>query len=205
MTPVAPPAAPPHSLFEDVQALLIGTLLLAFAVTMYRHAGLLSGGTAGLGFLIHYLSQWSFGWVFFVINLPFYWLAWRQMGRVFTFKTFAAVALLSVETELVTRWVRFEQLDPVFAAVMGGVLMGNGLLILFRHRASLGGVGIVALVLQERRGWRAGHVQMAVDAAIVAAALALFEPRRVLLSLLGALALNMVLAINHRPGRYVAR
>jgi uncharacterized membrane-anchored protein YitT (DUF2179 family) len=66
-------------------------------------------------------------------------------------------------------------------------------------------VGIVALVLQERRGWRAGHVQMAVDAAIVAAALALFEPRRVLLSLLGALALNMVLAINHRPGRYVAR
>ncbi|MFM2059361.1 MAG: hypothetical protein RLY71_3746, partial [Pseudomonadota bacterium] len=43
------PAAPPrHTLFEDAQALLTGTLLIALAVLMYRHAGLLSGGTAGL-------------------------------------------------------------------------------------------------------------------------------------------------------------
>lgn len=143
--------------------------------------------------------------MFFVINLPFYWLAWRQMGPVFTLKTFTAVALLSVETELMPQWLSFGQLDALFAALIGGVLMGNGLLILFRHRASLGGVGIVALLLQERRGWRAGHVQMAVDCAIVAASLWLFEPQRVLVSVLGAVAVNMVLATNHRPGRYVAQ
>lgn len=194
-----------HSLFEDAQALLIGTLLLALAVVMYRHAGLLSGGTAGLAFLVHYASGLPFGAVFFVVNVPFYWLAWRRLGAAFTLKTFAAVALLSVETEVLGPWVRFETLQPAFAAIMGGFLMGNGLLILFRHRASLGGVGIVALVLQERRGWRAGHVQMAVDVTIVAAALWMFAPDRVILSILGAVALNMVLATNHRPGRYVAR
>ena len=37
---------------------------------------------------------------------------------------------------------------------------------------------------------------------IVCAALAIVEPTRVALSILGALVLNMVLAINHRPGRY---
>ena len=41
--------------------------------------------------------------------------------------------------------------------------------MLFRHRASLGGVGIVALWLQQEKGWRAGKVQMAVDCAIVPA------------------------------------
>lgn len=198
-------AAPRHTLFEDAQALLAGTLLIALAVLMYRHAGLLSGGTAGLAFLAHYASGWRFGLVFFVLNLPFYWIAWRQMGRVFTVKTVVAVLLLSVLTELLPRWLVFQTLQPLLAAVLGGLLMGTGFLILFRHRASLGGVGILALMLQEQRGWRAGHVQMVVDAVIVAAAFAVVEPLRVVLSILGALALNMVLAINHRPGRYVAQ
>jgi uncharacterized membrane-anchored protein YitT (DUF2179 family) len=88
---------------------------------------------------------------------------------------------------------------------MGGLLMGAGFLMLFRHRASLGGVGILALYLQESRGWRAGRVQMAIDCAIVAAAILTVEPMRVIWSLLGAVALNLILAVNHKPGRYVAQ
>jgi uncharacterized membrane-anchored protein YitT (DUF2179 family) len=199
-SPPAADAATAHTPFEDALALLIGTAQIALAVQMYRHAGLLSGGTAGLAFLGHYALDGSFGRLFFLINLPFYWLAWRRMGPRFTAKTFAAVLLLSLETEWLPTWLGFGDLAPLYAA-----LMGNGFLILFRHRASLGGVGIVALVLQDRRGWRAGHVQMAVDVAIVAAAFALVPPQRVLLSIVGAVALNLVLSINHRPGRYVAQ
>lgn len=194
-----------HSLLEDAQALVTGTLLIALAVVMYRHTGLLSGGTSGLAFLGHYASGARFGTWFFLLNLPFYWLAWRRMGRRFTFKTFAAVGLLSLEVELLPQWIGFEHLAPLYASAMGGMLMGTGFLILFRHRASLGGVGILALVLQEDRGWRAGHVQMAVDAVIVAAALAIVPWPQVLISMAGALTLNMVLAVNHRPGRYVAQ
>ena len=81
--------------------------------------------------------------------------------------------------------------------------MGTGLLVLFRHRASLGGINVVALYLQERWGWRAGRVQMAIDALIVLAAFSVTDPGRVALSVLGAVLLNLTLAINHRPGRYV--
>ena len=81
--------------------------------------------------------------------------------------------------------------------------MGLGLLMLFRHRASLGGVNILALYLQERFGLRAGAVQMGVDAAIVLASIFVVAPEKVALSVLGAVALNMVLAINHRAGRYM--
>ena len=194
-----------HTHFEDLQALLTGTLFIALAVSMFRQAGLLTGGTAGLAFLGHYLTGLGFGQIFFVLNLPFYWLAWTRMGRDFTLKTFLAVAMLSALTELQPLAMHIDQLHPLYAAVMGGLLMGAGFLMLFRHRASLGGVGIVAPVLQQERGWRAGKVQMAVDCAIVGAALFVVEPTRIAYSLVGAVVLNMTLAVNHKPGRYIAQ
>jgi uncharacterized membrane-anchored protein YitT (DUF2179 family) len=193
-----------HTLFEDFQALVTGTLFISLAVMLFNQAGLLTGGTAGLAFLLHYATGVSFGKLFFAINLPFYWIAWRRMGRDFTVKTFAAVALLSMLTELQPLALRVQSLHPLYAAVMGGLLMGAGFLMLFRHRASLGGVGIVALVLQQERGWRAGKVQMAVDCAIVLAALFVVDPTRIGYSLVGAIVLNLTLAVNHKPGRYIA-
>ena len=192
-----------HTLFEDAQALVTGTLFVAFGVGMYAHVGLLTGGTAGIAFLVHYATGWRFGVVFFVINLPFAVFALRTMGWRFTIKTFVAVALLSVFSELVPHVVRFEWLQPVYAAVMGGFLIGAGLLMLFRHHASLGGLNILVLWLQERHGWRAGKVQMAIDCLIVVAALAIVDPVLVAISVLGAVALNLVVAVNHKPGRYL--
>lgn len=192
-----------HTPLEDLQAVLTGTLFISLAVMLFNHAGLLTGGTAGLAFLLHYATGISFGKLFFLINLPFYWLAWHRMGREFTLKTFASVACLSVLTEFQPLVLRIETLHPLYAAVIGGLLMGAGFLMLFRHHASLGGVGIVALVLQRDKGWRAGHVQLAIDCAIVGAALFVVAPARIGYSLVGALALNMALAVNHRPGRYI--
>lgn len=202
----APPDATPlrHSKAEDALALLSGTALVALAVALFQQAHLLSGGTAGLAFLLHYGTGWSFGAAFFLLNLPFYALAWRRMERAFIIKTMISVALLSVLTELMPQFVRFEAVQPLYAALVGGVLLGVGFLILFRHRASLGGVGILAFWLQESRGWRAGHVQMAVDALILLLALATAPLAQVALSVAGALVLNFTLAINHRAGRYIA-
>lgn len=193
-----------HAWYDDALAFVTGTLFIAFGVSMFTHAGLLSGGTAGIAFLVHYATGIGFGPLFFAINLPFYLLAWRAMGRAFTLKTFVAVSLLSTLTTALPRWAGFAQLDPWFAAVAGGLLMGAGFLVLFRHHASLGGLNILVLVLQRRFGWRAGWVQMGIDGAILVASLAVVEPKRVLLSIVAAIALNLTLALNHRPGRYVA-
>ena len=191
-----------HSLFEDLQALVSGTLLFAFAIVLFRQAGLLTGGTAGLAFLGHYASDISFGLLYFLINIPFYIFGLLALGTAFTLKTFAAVALLSLYSEVLPRWIHIENIHPVFAAIIGGLLAGAGLLMLVRHRASLGGLGVMAIYLQKKRGWSAGTLQMIADGFIVCGALAIVDPLRVGLSVLGALVLNMVLAINHRPGRY---
>ena len=192
-----------HPLWEDALALLTGTALVALGIAFYSHAGLLTGGTVGLAFLLKYLTGWSFGPVFFLLNLPLYALAIWRMGWKFTLRTVCAVGLVSLFAELTPQWVRFAELNVVYAAVFGGFAIGIGLLILFRHRASLGGVNILALFLQERFGLRAGTFQMGIDALIVMAAVFVVPVDKVLLSVLGAVALNLVLAINHRADRYM--
>ncbi len=169
---------------------------------MFREAALFTGGTTGIAFLVHYLAGAPLGAVLFAINLPFYVFGWQKLGRQFTIKTFAAVSLLSIYVELLPSWIAFSHLDPVFAALMAGLLVGTGILILIRHGASLGGVTIMTIYLQKARGWRAGHVQMAVDATILITAFAITDANKALLSLLGAFALNLVIAVNHRAGRY---
>ncbi len=205
MTPADTPfPTPRHTWLDDAQALLTGTLIVALGLVLFRQAGLVTGGTVGLAFVTHYATGWPFGALVFAINLPFYALAWVRMGRAFTLKTVLAVGLLAAFTEAVPRWLAIESLHPLFAAVAGGLLIGVGFIILFRHRASLGGFNTLVLWLQERYGWRAGVVQLAIDAAILLAAIPWVGPLQLLLSVLGAALMNLTLAINHRPGRYVA-
>ncbi|KAB0266822.1 YitT family protein [Microvirga brassicacearum] len=193
---------PTHRAHEDVAALLTGTLIVALGVTLYSKAVLLTGGTAGLALLLQYATGFEFGPLFFAINLPFYYLAVRRMGRKLTIRTFLAVLLVSVFSNLTPSWVGIDHLNPAYAAIIGGALMGVGLLILFRHRTSLGGINILALYIQERYGIRAGYVQLGIDALILLAAFSVLDFDRVALSLVGAAVLNLILATNHRPGRY---
>ena len=91
---------------------------------------------------------------------------------------------------------------PLFGAVMAGLMSGIGILILIRHGASLGGIGVLAIYLQKRKGWRAGSVQMGFDCLILSLGLLVVSPEQVALSIIGAAALNLVIAVNHRPDRY---
>jgi uncharacterized membrane-anchored protein YitT (DUF2179 family) len=193
-----------HSLVEDAQGIAYGAGMAAFAITILTHLGLVTGQTAGLAVLISYATGWGFGPVFFAVNLPFYWLGYRRIGLGFVLKTFLAVGLMSGLVMLFPHWVRFDRLDPVVGAVLFGAISGSALLALFRHGASLGGVGIVALYLQDKTGFRAGWTQLIFDLAIFAVALTLKDAATVAISAFGALIVNLTIAVNHRRDRYVA-
>lgn len=196
-------AAPAHRPYEDVQALLTGTLLAALGIVLFKHAGLLPGGTVGIALLGHYLTGLDLSFTFILANVPFYALASLRMGREFTLKTLAGVGLTSLFAWLLPRGLTIEHVSPLVAAVMGGVLAGVGILVLFRHRGSLGGLNIVALYLQDKLGWRPGLTQMALDAVVVVGGgLWASDFTHLAYSVLSVVALNLVLAVNHRPERY---
>lgn len=192
-----------HALHEDVLAIVIGTAIVALGITLFREATLVTGSTAGIALLLDYATGLGFGILFFVVNLPFYVLALVRMGWRFTLKTVAAVALVSVYSAFIPYWLDVARIEPLFGALAGGALLGLGMLVLFRHKASMGGVNILALFLQERFGIRAGYFQLAVDVVVLGIAVLVIPLDRVLLSLLGAVVLNLIIGMNHKPGRYV--
>jgi uncharacterized membrane-anchored protein YitT (DUF2179 family) len=193
-----------HSLLEDAQGLVAGSMLAVLGVSLLQGAGLLTGGTAGMAFLLHYATGLSFGLCFFSINLPFAYLAYRRLGVAFTVKTFTAIGITALLSEIVPTHLGLLAVDPLVGGLFGGLAIGAGMLALFRHRASLGGIGILAVYLQDRFGIRAGLVQLGFDAVILACAVLLASPFIILCSVLGALVLNLTIAINHRKDRYVA-
>lgn len=199
------PSADRHTFFEDVQGILIGATLVALAIQFLSQANLLTGQIAGLALVSSYMTNWSFGPIFFVLNLPFYVVAVRQLGWTFTLKTFAAVALMSTISELSPYVLTLDMVHPALGAVLGGVLAGIGLLSLFRHGATLGGIGIVALWLQDTRGIQAGNTQLMFDVFVFGLAFWIMPAEVVIWSLLGAVILNMIVTVNHRRDRYVAR
>lgn len=203
-TPTRTQAVLRHTCFDDAQGIFTGTLFVSLALLLYQQAGLLTGSTAGMAFLLHYATGVSFGKWFFLINLPFYWFSWRRMGPAFTLKTFAAIGLLSLLTEWSPGLFDIAAIHPAYAAMVGGLLLGSGCLFLARHRASLGGATILSLYLQEYKGMSAGKVQMAIDCTVVLLALWVVTPQQVAYSVLGAVMMSLFLAINHKPGRYRA-
>ena len=142
--------------------------------------------------------------VFFLVNLPFHLFALRRMGWRFTLKTAVAVVGISVLADTLPALVQYTRLDPTAAAILGGLSSGVGLIALFRHGASCGGIGIMALYLQDRTGFRAGWTQLIFDLALFAVALCFLDSKAMLLSLLGAAVLNLTIAMNHRRDWYTA-
>ncbi|TCL09402.1 putative 5xTM membrane YitT family protein [Shimia isoporae] len=199
------PTAEEHSLFDDMQGLLVGTLLVAISVQFLQAANLFTGQIAGLALVGTKSMDLSFGTLFFALNLPFYAIAYFRMGLEFTLKTFAAVGLLTLWSFLLPQVMTFADLHIAAAAVSAGVTAGAGLIVLFRHNATLGGVGIVAVWLQDAYSIKAGWVQLGFDVMVFGLAVSFFPIEAVIYSLLGAAIINIMIATNHRRDRYIAR
>ena len=193
-----------HSLFDDVQAILLASLFMSFGVALFTQQEFLIGGTAGVAFLGSYASSWSFGQLFFVINIPFYGLALWRLGLFFTLKTFVAVGLVSILSDWIPQWIVIDSSIPLFAAIFGGSMMGAGLLMLFRHKASLGGLNILSLYLSKYHNVNAGRFQMVVDVVIIILAIYIVDIWATIYSVIAAICMNAVLAINFKKGRYLA-
>ncbi|GGU21525.1 membrane protein [Nocardioides albus] len=194
----------PHTLVEDALGYVTSIVVTSMGLYLIQSVGAVTGGTAGLSLLVSYWTGLPFEVLFVLVNLPFFGLALSKKGIGFTARSLGCVIAVSAMTRVHADLLPLEGLDTIYGVVAGNLLVGLGLLVIFRHGASLGGFNVLALVLQERVGLRAGYVQMGLDLSVILLALFVVSPATVLLSALGAVVLNIILAFNHRPGRYLA-
>lgn len=194
-----------HNLIDNIQGQIFGIIIISFGMSILHSLGLITGQTAGLAFLITYATGISFGIVFFLINIPFYLLAAMRLGFAFTINTLMAVTLISIFTGLLPSFISYNYFNPLVGSVLAGLCIGIGLLGLFRHKSSCGGIGILAIYIQEKTGLKAGWFQLAFDLVLFSSSFFFLKPQLVLYSLIGAAVLNFLVAWNHRKEWYVAK
>ncbi|TBR38306.1 YitT family protein [Marinomonas agarivorans] len=179
-------------------SILEGCLLVAFGIHILNASQLLISGTAGVGMILLQLTPFSFGQIFFILNIPFYLLAWRGVGAEFALRTFLSVSLLAGLSELFRLYVVLE-INLLLSAILGGMLVGFGLVILFRHNASLGGLNILAVYLERQFGIHAGKTTLVADLCVLTSAFMVFELEQIAYSLVAFLILSTVVGRYHRP------
>lgn len=199
------PAAQRHTLLEDAVGLVTGGVLVSFGLFVLHAAGVVTGGTAGVALLVSYLTGLSYPLLFVVVNVPFIALALWRKGGDFTLRTVGMVVFVALASVVyaLPGVLGGLTVEPLFASVVGNLLVAVGVVVVFRHRSSLGGFNVAALVLQERTGFRAGYALMILDGLVVVASILAVEPWLVLVSALGVVVLDGSLVLNHRPDRYL--
>ena len=193
-----------HSLLEDAYAYLTGCTFVVLGLALLKAAGLVTGGVAGMALLISYIVPLPPGVLFTLLNIPFFVLAGRALGRTVIFKAIVANLLISGLALMAPLAFRLEGVNSLFAALFGGTVIGAGILILARHHVGVGGIGMLAIAIQKSRGWNAGRTQLAADVLIVSSALPILgmSLNQFATSILSAAAVAGVLIVFHKPGRY---
>lgn len=194
-----------HSLIEDGYALVVGCILLVLGLVLLHAAGLVTGGIAGVALLISYLVPLPVGVLFTLINIPFFLFAHRVMGARFAVKTILVNMGIAGISAVAKASLRVADVHPMFAALVGGTVIGMGILSLARHEAGVGGTGVLTLWLLRTRGWNPGRTQIAIDVLILAAAIPVVSVEKLGWSALSAAAISLVLIAWHRPDRYIGR
>lgn len=180
----------------DLQGLAIGIVLCSLGIVFLKSAELVTGQAAGLALLLSYVLPFEFGTLFFAVGTPFLILAWSRRGAVFTLRTLVVVIGISLGTGFLEGVLPLVEPSRPVAAVLGGVCLGMGVLAIFRHNASAGGLSILSLVVEQKTGIKAGWVQLVVDVMIFLAAMAFLTPVAVIYSFVAAALMNLVIIWN---------
>lgn len=151
---------------------------------------LMEGGVTGIAVLLHYVTGMSTSLAALLLNLPLFWLGWRQLGRQAMLYTVAGTLLLTLFLWIWERATAIGLIRPfaaehelMLAVLYAGVTMGTGLGLVFRAGGTTGGTDILARLIRRRTGWSLGRIILGMDAVILGSSLFVLPKEKVLYTL----------------------
>lgn len=165
--------------------LIIGAFIVAVALEMFLLPNkIIDGGVIGISMMAAYITKGNLGLFILGINIPFILLAYKTLGRKFVINTFFAISMLSIATNVVSKFGHVTE-DLLLVTVFGGILLGLGVGLILRNNASLDGTEMVSLNLSKKlKVVSVGELLMGINLFIYAGAGFLFGWDRALYSIL---------------------
>ena len=150
--------------------LIIGSLIYSAGLEIFLVPNnIIDGGIVGISIMASYLTGIPFGVYMLVLNLPFLYLGYKQIGKTFAISTIISIIALSIFSEFFEPVPQITQ-DYFLAAIFGGIIAGAGVGLVIRQGGSLDGTEITAIILDRKTSFSVGEVVMFFNLFILGAA-----------------------------------
>jgi len=155
---------------EDYIIITVGLLMFSLAWTLFIiPAQITGGGVSGIGAVLFYATGIPVGITYFLVNIFLVAIAIKVLGASFGIKTIYSMSVVSIVLTFSQQLVSAPIVDDTFlSAVLGGILSGVGLGIVFSKGGSTGGTDIIAAIVSKYRNVSPGRVIMYCDVIIIA-------------------------------------
>lgn len=159
--------------------IIIGSFILAAGfvlfITPYKFV---PGGVYGISIVLHYLFDTPVGLVALAFDIPLTIIGIKVLGPRFGVKTVLGFVLTAFFVDGLTYLYGYEPLvegDPLLSSIFGGVIIGFGLGLIFKAKATSGGSDIVAMIVSKYTRLPLGQLMIVVDSIIVLIGLIIFK------------------------------
>jgi len=157
----------PQQVLRDALLILIGSVLCATAINgiLIPHS-FVTGGITGLSLIIHkFTPRIGLGWIYLILNIPLFILAWMAVGRRFFFYSIFGTLALTLAIAFVQVTINLE--DRMLNALLAGLILGAGAGLCLRSSGSQGGMDILSVMLLKRFSISIGNTILAVNAMVL--------------------------------------
>ena len=173
------------SILNKLFFLTVGPFIAAFALEVFLVPNnIIDGGIVGISIIVSYLTKINLGLLIFVINIPFFLLAFNKIGKKFVLQTFYAIVMLSLALNIFTTHHLPTTDDLLLCTVFGGIILGTGVGLVLKNEGSLDGTEIMSLVLSKKFGFSVGEWIMLFNVFIYGAAGLVFGWNRAMYAVL---------------------
>ena len=167
------------SLLQRYVTIFIGAIITAIGLELFLIPNnIIDGGVVGLSIMAHAVTEKPLGLFLILFNIPFLYIGYKQIGKVFAIATMTAICLLSLWSAYFAPFPTVTQ-DLFLAALFGGIIVG----LIIRSGGSLDGTEIVAIILDKKSVFSVGEVVMFINLFILSSAGLLFGWDRAMYSL----------------------
>jgi len=123
---------------------------------------IIDGGITGISIISSYYTGLPLGLFILILNIPFLFVGYMQIGKTFALSTLFSVICLSIGVSLLHPWEGITE-DILLATIFGGMILGMGIGLIIRNGGSLDGTEIIAIILEKRSGFSIGEIVMLIN------------------------------------------
>lgn len=147
-------------LIKMIFFIILGSTLMGVGIEEFLVPNkILDGGITGISIMLSHLTGIKLGLFIFVLNIPFFYIGYKQIGKTFALSTLLGITVLSISTSLLHDVPVFTT-DPLLATVFGGIVLGAGVGIVIRYGGSLDGTEILAILANKKLPFSVGEIVM---------------------------------------------